>query len=119
MELCNSGLAEEEDKFLLEINLEDLETTSGETQEYWLLAIFTAHEACVLREQGVTGINFYLNNNIEKRVLRAARILGTFICPNYSGVILKGEHPISRGPNTATLFGFTPGAYEDSCFWLN
>ena len=42
---------EEEDKFLLEINLEDLETTSGDTQEYCLLAITSAREARLLREQ--------------------------------------------------------------------
>ena len=29
----------EDDKYLLEINLEDMETTSGERQEYWLLSI--------------------------------------------------------------------------------
>ena len=31
---------EDGDKFLMEINLEDLENTSGESQLYWLLAIF-------------------------------------------------------------------------------
>jgi hypothetical protein len=46
--LGGSGL-EEEDKWLLEINLEDLEATSGETQEYWLLAIIAAREARLLR----------------------------------------------------------------------
>ena len=50
LELGGSGL-EEEDKWLLEINLEDLETTSGETQEYWLLAIIAAREARLLRAQ--------------------------------------------------------------------
>ena len=35
---------EEEDKYLLEINLEDLDSTSGEAQEYWLLAIQAARE---------------------------------------------------------------------------
>ena len=50
LELGGSGL-EEEDKFLLKINLDDLETTSGETQEYWLLAILAAREARLLREQ--------------------------------------------------------------------
>jgi len=48
--LGGSGL-EEDDKWLLEIKLEDLETTSGETQEYWLLAIIAAREARLLREQ--------------------------------------------------------------------
>ena len=33
---------EEGDKYLMEINLEDLENTSGEKQQYWLLAIRAA-----------------------------------------------------------------------------
>ena len=47
-ELGEEGLLEE-DKYLLEVNLEDLETTNGERQEYWLLAIRAAREACRLR----------------------------------------------------------------------
>ena len=39
----------EEDKYLLEVNLDDLENTSGEQQEYWLLAIRAAREARRLR----------------------------------------------------------------------
>lgn len=50
IELGGEGLAEE-DKWLLEINLEDLETTSGETQQYWLLAIMAARAALALRAQ--------------------------------------------------------------------
>jgi len=38
----------EEDKYLLEVNLEDLENTSGERQEYWLLAIRAARMAHTL-----------------------------------------------------------------------
>ena len=56
MEIGGSGL-EEEDKFLLEINLEDLETTSGETQEYWLLAILAAREACILRDESTAAVS--------------------------------------------------------------
>ena len=37
------GLAEE-DRFLLECNLDNLTTTTGEHQEYWLLAIQAARE---------------------------------------------------------------------------
>jgi len=44
------GLAEE-DEYLLDIRLDDLETTSGETQEYWLLAIQAARDAHMLRSQ--------------------------------------------------------------------
>ena len=46
--LGGAGL-EDEDKYLLDINLEDLETSSGETQTYWLLAILAAREATLLR----------------------------------------------------------------------
>ena len=49
LELGEEGL-EEENKYLLEINLDDLTTTSGETQTYWLLAIQVARDARVLRE---------------------------------------------------------------------
>ena len=42
---------EEEDRYLLDIRLDDLEGTSGETQEYWLLAITAAREASILRGQ--------------------------------------------------------------------
>ena len=38
MELGEEGL-EDEDKYLLEINLDDLGTSSGEDQTYWLLAL--------------------------------------------------------------------------------
>ena len=42
------GLAEE-DKFLLECNFDELVTTNGGQQEYWILAIQAAREACRLR----------------------------------------------------------------------
>jgi hypothetical protein len=41
----------QEDKYLMEINLEDMRTISGERQEYWLFAITAAREAKVLQEQ--------------------------------------------------------------------
>ena len=44
------GLADE-DKFLLEIRLEDLEESSGEQQEYWLLAIKAARAIWTLRRR--------------------------------------------------------------------
>jgi len=40
----------EEDQFLGEVNLEDLESTSGDRQEYWLVAVRAAREAVRLRE---------------------------------------------------------------------
>ncbi len=50
MELGASGLLQE-DKYLMEINLEDMETTLSEHQEYWLLAITATREASLLRQQ--------------------------------------------------------------------
>ena len=47
-ELGVSGLLQE-DKYLMEVNLEDLERTSGEREEYWLLAIRAARKASALR----------------------------------------------------------------------
>jgi hypothetical protein len=49
-DLGDAGLLEE-DKYLVEVNLGDMETTSGEPQHYWLLAIQTARKAKLLREQ--------------------------------------------------------------------
>ena len=40
----------EDDQYLLEINLKDMETTSGLRQEYWLLDIQAAREARILRD---------------------------------------------------------------------
>jgi hypothetical protein len=39
----------EEDQYLAEVNLDDLESSSGKRQEYWLVAIRAAWEACLLR----------------------------------------------------------------------
>jgi hypothetical protein len=41
----------EEDKYLAEVYLGDLETTLGKHQHYWLLAIKTAQRAKLLWEQ--------------------------------------------------------------------
>jgi len=48
LDLGEEGLAEE-DKFLLECNFDELGTTNGEQQEYWILAVQAAREACRLR----------------------------------------------------------------------
>jgi hypothetical protein len=49
-DLGNAGLLEE-DKYLAEVNLGDMETTLGERLHYWLLAVKTARKAKLLREQ--------------------------------------------------------------------
>jgi hypothetical protein len=52
---------EEEDLYLLEINLDDfLETTSGELHTYWLLALRAVRAARQLREE--------INSNSEEGV---------------------------------------------------
>jgi hypothetical protein len=48
-EMGYGGLLEE-DQYLAEVNLEDLKTSSGEQQEYWLVAIRTTREAGVLQD---------------------------------------------------------------------
>jgi hypothetical protein len=48
LELGEEGL-EEDDRFLLEINLDELDTSSGEDQAYWLLALEAARDARALR----------------------------------------------------------------------
>ena len=49
-EMGLDGLAEE-DRYLMEINLDDLETTSGEYQAYWLLSVKAARDAFLIRRQ--------------------------------------------------------------------
>ena len=52
-ELSTDSL-EEGDKYVMEINLEDLENTSGEKQQYWLLAICVARKLSRLRTHNRT-----------------------------------------------------------------
>ncbi len=40
-----------EDQWMLEVNLGDMESSSGEKEEYWLLAIRAAREAATLTRQ--------------------------------------------------------------------
>jgi len=49
-ELGDAGLLEE-DKYLAVVNLEEMATSSGERQHYWLLAIQTARNHYTLRAQ--------------------------------------------------------------------
>ena len=49
-ELGDAGLLEK-DKYLAEVNLEEMATSSGERQHYWLLAIQTARNHYALRAQ--------------------------------------------------------------------
>ena len=50
MDLGGEGL-DERDHYLLEVNLEDLETSSGEDQHYWLLQIEAARRERALIEE--------------------------------------------------------------------
>jgi hypothetical protein len=56
LELGEEGL-EEDDRFLLEINLDELDTSSGEDQAYWLLALEAARDARALRLSQASGPN--------------------------------------------------------------
>ena len=48
--LGGEGLAEE-DEYLLEINLDDLDNSTGEDQIYWLMALKTARKAWQIQEE--------------------------------------------------------------------
>jgi hypothetical protein len=50
MELGGDGLVEE-DQWMLEVNLGDMEKSSGKQEEYWLLAIKAARVALTLAGQ--------------------------------------------------------------------
>ena len=57
IELGGSGL-DEQDRYLLENNLEDLKTSTGEYQYYWRIAIRAARADWILRrrqQESVTG----------------------------------------------------------------
>ena len=56
LELGGEGLAEE-DMYLLEINLDDLATMSGEDQTYWLLAIRAAQAWRALQQANISETN--------------------------------------------------------------
>ena len=52
------AVQDEQDRYLLDINLEDLETSTGEDQYYWLIAILAARADRILRKRqqdSVTG----------------------------------------------------------------
>jgi hypothetical protein len=51
IEVGGEGL-DKQDRYLLDINLEDLGTSSGEDQYYWLVAIQAAREHRVLKQRG-------------------------------------------------------------------
>jgi hypothetical protein len=44
----------EEDQYLAEVNLEDLESTTGKRQEYWLVAICVARDESILQGDQIT-----------------------------------------------------------------
>ncbi len=50
MELGTAGLLEE-DHWMMEVNLGDMESTTGEQEEYWLVAIKAIREAATLTRQ--------------------------------------------------------------------
>ena len=50
MEMGSDGLLDE-DLWMMEVNLRDLETTPGEQEEYWLVAIRAAREAATLTRE--------------------------------------------------------------------
>ena len=50
MELGTAGLLEE-DHWMMEVNLGDMESNSGEQEEYWLVAITATREAATLMRQ--------------------------------------------------------------------
>jgi hypothetical protein len=47
----------EEDQYLVEVNLENLKHTSGEGQQYWLVAIQAAQEASQLERLSPTDVH--------------------------------------------------------------
>jgi hypothetical protein len=67
--MCRDELTEE-DKILLKCNCDELATTNGKHQEYWLLAIQVAWEACQLRNGRRAGMDVQTWNHIEKGTIQ-------------------------------------------------
>ena len=55
IELGGTG-QEEQDIYLLGINLKNLESSPGEDQYYWLLAIYAARADRILKAQQLNGV---------------------------------------------------------------
>jgi hypothetical protein len=64
-ELGDAGLLEE-DKYLAEVNLEEMSTSLGERQHYWLLAIQTARKHYILRARRESGYMEQSDNTREE-----------------------------------------------------
>ena len=45
------AVLDEQDRYLIEINLEDLETSTGEDQYYWLISIRAARADWIMRRR--------------------------------------------------------------------
>ena len=107
MELEKAGLLEE-DHWMMEVNLEDMESMTGEQEEYWLAAIKVAWLASKLTRQWADwaqwgllqmGINFTRSTNpCEHSIgwLSVAHLT--------KDIVLEGEKP-ALVVLTAALFG--------------
>jgi hypothetical protein len=60
------GLAEE-DRFLLECNFDSLTTTTGEHQEYWLLAIQAAREVSRIHTKSLATQQQHCSTDTKQR----------------------------------------------------
>jgi hypothetical protein len=116
-EMGYDGLLKE-DQYLAEVNLDDLENSSGEQQEYWLVVIPTAWEAGLL--QGVSQPNKDHNSLardghfITKYFLPCTiRVMGFKqpIIPRHD--VLKERSPLMRSGLQRCLVS-KPLAYKDS-----
>jgi hypothetical protein len=115
--LGNDGLLEE-DKYLAEVNLDNMATTTGEQQHYWLLGIKTARKAKIY---GSNRTQWQQQTVIpHSRMGKDYRQIVTYTssqvpCPGVPRTCLHEEEtsPVIYG-FTATLFGFMPSACEDS-----
>ena len=101
----------EQDRCLLEINVGDLDTSSGEDQYYWLLAIRAARVDIRLKEIQVA-VNArehtrrrraYKPSHIKNMSSCFIQEVRTFDGPYYPEEILDGESPVFSVVHTATL----------------
>ena len=92
---------DEKDHYLLEVNLEDLELTSGEEQHYWLLHIQAAHQERALRgtnqqrSSRVTEERKGISLILKEILFLQRRKYELLIVHPYPGAILEGEIQLS------------------------
>ncbi len=77
--LGDAGLLEE-DKYLAKVNLEEMKSSSGERQHYWLLAIQTAQNAKYYGSNGSPNQQVVVTSQESRDEVRDASCIPPLVC---------------------------------------